>query len=80
MESKKFAEEMMKRGVGVRSWKFIGDNFVGWADDCVFTGILVEHDATADDHGFGYRHGLALFHGTTRMSVLFRSKGLGFAK
>lgn len=24
MESKKFAEEMMKRGVGVRSWKFIG--------------------------------------------------------
>ncbi len=24
MESKKFAEEMMKRGVGVRSWKFAG--------------------------------------------------------
>ncbi len=24
MESKRFAEEMMKRGVGVRSWKFSG--------------------------------------------------------
>ncbi|MEJ7738377.1 MAG: aminotransferase class I/II-fold pyridoxal phosphate-dependent enzyme [Chitinophagaceae bacterium] len=24
MESKRFAEEMMKRSVGVRSWKFVG--------------------------------------------------------